>query len=84
MSPTLRLFAGPPDAPPPSVTVTLGELLAACGVETGEDAPGRVWLSDFAAEPLLVTPDLADLLYAARAMTAGPTPPGAAPARRAA
>ncbi|NNJ26877.1 hypothetical protein [Alienimonas chondri] len=90
MPPTLRLFAGP-DSPyavesqPPSVTVTLGDLLGACGVPTEEHVEGRVWLCDFADEPVTVSADLADLMHAARNMDADNAPPGAGePARRAA
>jgi len=78
MSPALRLFAGPPDSPPPSVTVTLGELLAACGAPPRDEAGNRLWLCDFADEPVLVSPDLAELLHAARTMDE-PAPHDGAP-----
>ena len=87
MPPTLRLFAGP-DAPrddpaAPSVTVTLGDLLGACVAPSVDGKPGggRAWISDFADEPVRVTPDLAELLHASRAMNAVAPP---APALRAA
>ncbi|MEM9701986.1 MAG: hypothetical protein AAF907_06040 [Planctomycetota bacterium] len=72
MTPTLRLFAGPDfeqeaEPPAPAVRVLLGDLLSACGV-TKKGGEGRAWLSDFAQEPLLVSPDLAELLHAARLM----------------
>ncbi|QDT18190.1 hypothetical protein [Alienimonas californiensis] len=80
MPPTLRLFAGPPDAPTPSVTVSLGDLLGACGVSTEETDGGPLWLSDFADETVLVSPDLADLLHIARSMDAERRGPSAGPA----
>ncbi|MFH5802936.1 hypothetical protein [Alienimonas sp. DA493] len=98
MPPTLRLFAGPDpydraEPPSPSVTVTLRELLGACGVSTADRPDTQMWLSDFADEKLLVSPDFADLLHAARTMEgdsaapdlAGPdVGPASAGARRAA
>ena len=87
MPPTLRLFAGP-DAPwdepvAPSVTVTLGDLLGACVAPSADGAPGegRAWISDFADEPVRVTPDLAELLHVSRTVNAVAPP---APALRAA
>ena len=57
-----------PSATPPSVAVTLGELLAGCG---GGNTGGPGWVGDFADEAVLVSADLAEVLHASRALRAG-------------
>ena len=69
MPPSLRLFPGPSDPgedSAPRSAVPLGDLLAVAGAHAG-----RAWLGDFASERVLVSADLADVLYAAKAMHVG-------------
>ena len=79
MPASLRLFPGPAgyDAPPePRAAVPLRDLL-----DVARANAGRAWLEDFAAERVLVSADLADVLFAAKAMHVGP---GGSSSRRAA
>ena len=80
MSAPLIPFPAPPAGPPPAapaVPVRFGELLAACGPGAGA---GRMWVDDFADEPVLVSADLAEVLHAAGHLAAGSFPAGPAAA----
>ena len=89
MPPSLRLFPGPDghgpngsgsdDADAPRAAVPLGDLLAVAAAHRG-----RAWLEDFAAERVLVSADLADVLFAAKAMHVGPAGSSGGSTRRAA
>ena len=82
MTPSLRLFPsadgpapganGPAadDARRPAASVRLADLLDVAAAHAG-----RAWLDDFAAERVLVSADLADVLFAAKAMLLRPDPP---------
>ena len=78
MPASLRLFPGPAgdETPERRAAVPLRDLLDVANAHAG-----RAWLEDFAGERVFVSSDLADVLFAAKAMHVGP--PGS-PARRAA
>ena len=70
MPPSLRLFPGPDaaaDAPDRRAAVPLRDLL-----DVARAHAGRAWLEDFGDERVLVSTDLADVLFAAKAMHVGP------------